>query len=94
MLNYNQIGLLQFCQAQGAVEGEVVALQRSQLRQPPPAKIDEADEMEKAGRQGIIAFGGSRVTMTDAAMGQGVTLRFRCEQLARIVQAQNASTSR
>lgn len=82
----NQLGILQYCRASGAVSEEVVALQRAALL--PGAGFAGLDEAEAEGRQRIVAFADSKVSIAAAASGEGMTVASRCKQIAMTVQAQ------
>ena len=81
----NQLGLLRFCVDQGLVEADIARLRRRALEAlgPQAASLGEAEEA--AGRGGQIAFATSRASFADDAKGQGISLRYSCEQVARRV---------
>lgn len=85
----NQLGILQYCQAQGAVGEDVVALQRQALGAlPPTAQVGGLEEAEAAGKRGMIAFDGSEVPFAVAAGARGLRVRTNCKYIALTVQAQ------
>jgi hypothetical protein len=88
LAEHNQLGILEYCLAQGAIAEDVVAMQRAALNRLPGADVAGLDEAEAAGRRGIVAFGTSQVPIAAAAMGEGITVSSRCKQMALTVQAQ------
>lgn len=87
---HNQLGVLQYCQAQGAVGDDVVALQRRLLGMLPPAQVDGLDEAEAAGKAGTVEFAGSKVALADAARSQNSTPDAMCKRMADMLKAQAA----
>lgn len=86
----NQLGVLKYCQDQGSVGADTVALQQRILTMMPPAQVAGLDEAEAAGRRGIVQFGGSQVPLADAAKAQNTTPDAMCKQIASMLQAQAA----
>ncbi len=84
----NQLGLLQFCVDQHLVDADVVTLRlRALARLGTANPTTDGDAEEAAGRRGVIAFTTSRTSFVDDAKGQGISLRYSCEQLAlRVVR--------
>lgn len=78
----NVLGILQYCQAQGFIGPDAAEAQRDLLRRAPPATVPGLDEAEAAGRQGIVAFLDSRVTIQEAAQAEGVLVETRCRLMA------------
>ena len=75
MAQQNQLGLLEYCQAQGHVAMDVVERQRRALAQPGSA-------MEEAGRTGMIAYLEPQATLAAAAAASGTTIGYRCALMA------------
>ncbi len=86
----NQLGVLQYCQAQGSVGVDVVALQQRMLTMLPPAQVDGLAEAEAAGKRGEVQFGGTHVMLADAAKAQNTTPDAMCKQIGAMMQAQAA----
>ena len=84
----NQLGILEYCAAQGAVGEDVVALQRQAVSTLPPAPDAGLVEAEAAGRRGMIAFDGSEVTFAAAANARGLRVEANCKFIAITVLAQ------
>ena len=87
---HNQLGVLEYCQAQNSVGADVVALQQRILGMLPPAQVDGLNEAEAAGKRGVVQFGGSEVPLADAAKAQNTTPDAMCKQMASMLQAQAA----
>ena len=88
LAEYNQLGILAYCQAQGAIGEDIVALQRTAAAGLPGPGGAAVAEAEALGRAGVVAFEGSRVPIADAASGDGMPIRARCKHIAMSVQAQ------
>lgn len=85
---HNQLGILQYCQEQGSVSGDTVALQQRALSMLPPAQVEGLDEAEAAGKRGVVQFGGSEVQLANAAKAQNTTVDAMCKQIATLLQSQ------
>ena len=88
LAEYNQLGILEYCQAQGAIGADIVALQRTAVAALPGPRGVAVAEAEALGRAGVVAFEASRVPIADAASGDGMPIRARCKHIAMSVQAQ------
>ena len=75
----NHLGLLEYCRGQGMIGDEAVILQRRLVTSLPAVP---GQDVEAAGRQGLIVFETSQATFTQSAAAQGITVRFSCEQTA------------
>ncbi len=87
---HNQLGILQYCQAQGSVGADTIALQRRLLTMLPPAQVAGLDQAEAAGRSGIVQFGDTELPLVEAAKTQNTTADAMCKQIASMLQAQSA----
>lgn len=88
---HNQLGVLEFCQAQGYNGPEAVALQRKILgMMPAPPKMDGIDDAEAAGKGGEVQAGGTHVKLVDAAKTQNTTPDAMCKQMSAMLQQQAA----
>lgn len=90
----NQLGVLQYCQSQGSVAADVVALQRRLLGMLPPAQVEGLDAAEATGKGGVVEVAGTRVSLADAAKAQNTTPDAMCKQMATMLQAQAAQLPR
>ncbi len=87
---HNQLGVLEYCQAQGSVDSDTVALQQRMLSMLPTAKVDGLDDAEATGKKGIVSFAGNRVPLADAAKAQNSTPDAMCKQMATMLKTQAA----
>ena len=88
---YNQLGVLEFCQAQGNVGPDVIALQKRMIGMLPPAQVDGLDTAEAAGKRGVVQMGGNEVAIPDAAKAHGSTVQAMCKQMGDMLTAQAAN---
>ena len=88
---HNQLGLIEFCQAQGSVGPDVVALQKRMLTMLPPAQVDGLDDAEAAGKKGVVQFAGNTVDIRDAAKAQNTTPDAMCKQIGSMLESQAAN---
>lgn len=86
----NQLGILEFCQAQGSVDADVVELQKRMLGMLPPVKVDGVAEAEAAGKRGEVQFGGNSVKLADSAKAQNTTPDAMCKQIGAMMKQQAA----
>lgn len=92
LAEHNQLGVLEYCRAQGAIGEEVVVLQRMAMDRLPQgsgvgAGADEK-EAELAGRRGMVGFGGAQVPIGEAALAEGMAVASRCKHIGMTVQAE------
>lgn len=82
----NQLGVLEYCQSKGAIGPDTVALQQKMIGMLPPTSTDGMDAAEATGKTGVIAFGGTQTSLTDAAQTQNTTVEALCTKLAAALQ--------
>ena len=83
----NQLGLLEYCQAQGAVDDKPVTTQREMMAQLP-ASAAPTDAAEALGKQGSLSVNGQTMTLTSAAATHNTTVDAMCKQIGgAVVQA-------
>lgn len=87
----NQLGVMEFCRAQGSVGGDVVELQRKMLGLFPPVQVDGLAEAEELGKRGVVSFAGSQTELAAAAESQGTTVDAMCKKMADLLQSQSAN---
>lgn len=87
----NQLGVLEFCRAQGSVGGDVVELQRKMLGLFPPVQVDGLAEAEALGTRGVVSFAGSQTELAAAATSQGTTVDAMCKKMADMLRSQAAT---
>lgn len=86
----NQLGVLEFCRAQGSVGTDVVELQRKVLGLLPSVQVDGLADAEALGRRGVVSLAGSRTELAAAATSQGTTVDAMCKKMADLLQSQAA----
>lgn len=84
----NQLGVMEFCQAQGFADGDAVTAQRAAFGRlpPPPAGSPPTDAAEALGRQGTLSMNGTQTTLTDLASTHGTTVAAMCGQMASVAK--------
>ena len=87
----NQLGVLEFCRAQGSVGADVVDLQRRALGLLPPVQVDGLADAEALGQRGVVSFAGSQTELSAAAKAQGTTMDAMCKKMAEMLRAQAAN---
>ena len=85
---HNQLGVLEYCQAQGSIGADVVALQQKIIGLMPPAQVDGLDQAESSGKAGNVVFAGNTVAIADAAKARNTTTDAMCKQIGSTLQAQ------
>lgn len=91
---HNHLGILQYCQAQGAIGEDVVALHRRAMATLPPAQVAGLEEAEAAGRQGMIVLDKPQASLADAARARGVGVGAACKHMAMHVQVEAGQAPR
>lgn len=86
----NQLGVLQYCQANGSIGADVVVLQRQMLAMLPPMEVDGLDQAEAVGKRGIVQFAGQEMAIPDAAKARNTTPAAICKQIGDALMAQAA----
>lgn len=87
----NQLGVLEYCQAQGHIEGKAAEVQAKMIAMLPAA-TDEAAAVAayEKGKTGTVSAMGVEQTLADAATAQGVEEAALCAQLADLVEQAGA----
>ena len=76
MAQRNQLGLLEYCAAQGHIGPEHAVRQRRAITGADP------EELVKAGRTGMIAYAEPQATLADSAAASGTTVAYLCALMA------------
>ena len=98
LAEHNQLGILEYCLAQGSIGEEIVALQRAALErlpsEPQDSAVDGAEEREAeaGGKRGMVGFGSAQVPIGEAALAEGIPVASRCKQMGMSVQAEAGRT--
>ncbi|MFV0300331.1 MAG: pore-forming ESAT-6 family protein [Paracoccus sp. (in: a-proteobacteria)] len=83
----NQLGVLEYCQAEGHIDGTAVEIQGKMIGMLPAATDEDAvNAAYEKGKEGTVSAMGIEQTLADAATTQGVDEAALCTQLAQLVQ--------
>lgn len=78
--SYNQLGLLEYCQAEGHIDGEAIEVQKKVMAMlPAPQDTAKAEEAQAKGAKGVLAVAGTE-DMDIAATG--LSASEMCAQMA------------
>ena len=91
LAGHNQLGVMEFCRAQGSVGTDVVELQRKVLGLLPPVQVDGLGDAEALGKRGVVSFAGSQTELAAAAKSQSTTVDAMCKKMADMLQSQAAT---
>lgn len=87
----NQLGVLEYCQAQGHIEGNAAEIQAKMITMLPAATDEAAATAAyEKGKEGTVSAMGVEQTLADAATAQGVEEAALCTQLAQLVEQAGA----
>ncbi|TXB68274.1 hypothetical protein FQV27_13055 [Paracoccus aurantiacus] len=87
----NQLGVLEYCVAQGHIEGDSVEIQTKMMEMLPAAQDQAAvDAAYEKGKEGTVSAMGVEQTLSDAATAQGADEAALCGQLAQMVEQAGA----
>ncbi|VDC24513.1 pore-forming ESAT-6 family protein [Pseudogemmobacter humi] len=89
----NQLGLLEYCQAEGHIDGTAVETQAGLLAQLPPATdAEKVDAAYEKGKAGTLSAMGIEQNLADAATTQNTSVAEICTQMAVALAAAAAQT--
>ena len=78
----NQLGVLEYCQGQGDVDGTAVSAEQSVIGHMPAGANAAADSAAEAtGKTGTIADNGNNMSLASMASSHGTTVSALCKQL-------------
>ena len=91
----NQLGVMEFCQAQGHADAPAVTAQRDAIGRLPPAPpgAPPTDAAEALGREGTLSANGAQTTLASLASSHNTTVAALCEQMAASAKQMGAATS-
>lgn len=82
----NQLGVLEYCQSEGHIDGAAVETQTELLAMMPAATDEDAAQAAYAkGQEGTVSAMGVEQSLADAAAQQGADEAALCDQLASLV---------
>ncbi|WBU64022.1 pore-forming ESAT-6 family protein [Paracoccus aerodenitrificans] len=83
----NQLGVLEYCQTEGHIDGAAVDTQAKLLTLMPKATDEASAQMAyEKGQQGTVSAMGVEQSLADAAARQGTDEAALCTQLASLVE--------
>lgn len=89
---HNQLGILEYCQSEGHIEGAAVEAQNKVLKMLPAATDTAKVEADyEKGKTGTVSAMGQEVSLADAATKQGSDEATMCQQVATAVEQAAAS---
>lgn len=82
----NQLGVLNYCQDQGFIDGKAVETQTKLLAMIPAGDTAKGDAAEAKGKEGTVAAMGVERTLADAAKEKNTTEDALCKQMDALLQ--------
>ena len=83
----NQLGVLEYCQAEGHIDGAAIEVQGKMLEMMPAATDEAAAQAAyEKGQAGTVSAMGVEQTLDEAATAQGADVAGLCAQLAALVE--------
>ena len=77
----NQLGVLQYCQSQGAVGPDAVSAEREVMARMPASNVS-TDSAEAQGKQGtLVGPSGQQITLASLASTHNTTISSLCQQM-------------
>ncbi|MFV0296674.1 MAG: pore-forming ESAT-6 family protein [Hyphomicrobiaceae bacterium] len=87
----NQLGVLEYCQTEGHIDGAAVEIQGKMIGMLPAATDEDAAVAAyEKGKEGTVSAMGVEQSLADAATAQGVDEAALCGQLAQLVEQAGA----
>lgn len=82
----NQLGVLEYCQTAGFVDGTPIDVQNRMLELiPAPENTAAADAAYAKGKEGTVSAMGTEQTLADVATAQSATEESLCKQIGELV---------
>lgn len=82
----NQLGVLEYCQAGGHIESNVIDIQNKMVSMiPAPDDTAEAEAAYAKGKEGTISAMGTEQSLEQVASAQSTTEASLCEQMGQLV---------
>ena len=83
----NQLGVLEYCQAEGHIDGNAVEIQGKMIEMLPAATDEDAAVAAyEKGKEGTVSAMGVEQTLAEAATAQSADEAALCTQLAQLVE--------
>lgn len=83
----NQLGVLEYCQSEGHIDGTAVDTQK-RILEMMPAATDQArvDAAYEQGKEGVVSALGVEQSLAEAATAQGTDVAAFCTQMAAMLE--------
>ncbi len=82
----NQLGVLEYCEENGHIDGTAVETQTKFLTlMPAPTDADKVEAAYDKGTSGVVSAMGIEQSLADSAAAQNTTEAALCEQLAAML---------
>ena len=83
----NQLGVLEYCQAEGHIDGNAVEIQGKMIEMLPAATDEDAAVAAyEKGKEGTVSAMGVEQSLAEAATAQSADEAALCTQLAQLVE--------
>lgn len=83
----NQLGILQYCAAQGFSGAEAVEAQGALVELLPEGDTAVGDAAEAKGAEGTVSVAGTEIGLAEAVEARGTTVEETCQQIEAAVNA-------
>lgn len=86
----NQLGVLEFCQEQGHIDGKAVETQTKLLALIPEGDKAKGDAAEEKGKAGTVSAMGVEQSLEEAAKAQNTDVGAMCKQMDELIATLSA----
>ncbi|RRH78035.1 pore-forming ESAT-6 family protein [Falsigemmobacter faecalis] len=82
----NQLGVLEFCQAEGHIDGKAVEIQKKMFGQlPAPTDAAKVEAAYEKGKAGTVSAMGVEQSLKEASASQNTDISALCKQMAAVI---------
>lgn len=82
----NQLGVLEYCQSEGHIDGKAVEIQTKLLTLIPEGDKAKGDAAEEKGKKGTVSAMGVEQSLAEAAKAQNAEVSALCKQMDQMIQ--------
>lgn len=82
----NQLGVLEYCQTEGHIDGKAVEIQTKLLTLLPEGDKAKGDAAQEKGKTGTVSSMGMEQTLEAAATAQNSSVEALCKQMDTMIQ--------
>ncbi|MDN3711401.1 pore-forming ESAT-6 family protein [Paracoccus cavernae] len=82
----NQLGVLEYCQTEGHIDGKAVEIQTKLLTLLPEGDKAKGDAAQEKGKTGTVSSMGMEQTLDAAATAQNSSVEALCKQMDTMIQ--------